>query len=125
MERGVTGPARDVFDPLPGEGRWETALLADGNIGIGGDPVALLRRLRAADRARTAAWSSTWRRRAPALTTGRVRLETEGGTSGPLPLGAGSGVDAIDAARRRGRARRGRDRTEHDGRWFAILERAA
>ena len=36
----------DVFGPLPGEGRWRTALLADGNVGIGGDPVALLRRVR-------------------------------------------------------------------------------
>ena len=41
---------RDVFAPLPGEGRWCTALLADGNVGIGGDPVALLRRLRAGAR---------------------------------------------------------------------------
>jgi SAM-dependent methyltransferase len=35
---------RDVFGPLPGHGRWRHVLLADGNIGIGGDPVALLRR---------------------------------------------------------------------------------
>ena len=28
----------------PGEGRWARLLLADGNIGIGGDPVHLLRR---------------------------------------------------------------------------------
>ena len=35
---------RDVFDPLPGEGDWSHVLLADGNIGIGGDPVPLLRR---------------------------------------------------------------------------------
>lgn len=35
---------RSIFDPLPGEGRWSTALLADGNIGIGGDPAALLAR---------------------------------------------------------------------------------
>ncbi|MFD5638920.1 class I SAM-dependent methyltransferase [Streptomyces sp. NPDC127077] len=35
---------RSVFEPLPGEGRWGTALLVDGNIGIGGDPAALLRR---------------------------------------------------------------------------------
>lgn len=41
------GPAlrRSVFDPLPGEGRWGTALLIDGNIGIGGDPAALLDRM--------------------------------------------------------------------------------
>jgi SAM-dependent methyltransferase len=37
---------RSVFDVLPDEGRWGTALLIDGNIGIGGDPVALLRRCR-------------------------------------------------------------------------------
>ncbi|MFF3450716.1 class I SAM-dependent methyltransferase [Streptomyces sp. NPDC002667] len=35
---------RSVFESLPGEGRWGTALLVDGNIGIGGDPAALLRR---------------------------------------------------------------------------------
>ncbi|MFJ5774533.1 class I SAM-dependent methyltransferase [Streptomyces sp. NPDC093094] len=35
---------RSVFDPLPGEGRWDTVLLMDGNIGIGGDPAALLER---------------------------------------------------------------------------------
>jgi hypothetical protein len=33
-----------VFDPLPGEGQWATALLADGNIGIGGHPARLLGR---------------------------------------------------------------------------------
>lgn len=35
---------RSVFEPLPGEGRWGTILLVDGNIGIGGDPSRLLRR---------------------------------------------------------------------------------
>ncbi|SDT23835.1 DUF2064 domain-containing protein [Microlunatus soli] len=40
------GPAlrRDLSGPLPGEGRWETVLLMDSNIGIGGDVDALLRR---------------------------------------------------------------------------------
>ena len=36
---------RDVFGRVPGAGRWMTVLLADGNIGIGGDPVILLRRV--------------------------------------------------------------------------------
>jgi SAM-dependent methyltransferase len=36
---------RDVFDRVPGTGRWTTVLLADGNIGIGGDPPALLSRV--------------------------------------------------------------------------------
>jgi hypothetical protein len=35
---------RDVFGRVPGAGRWMTVLLADGTIGIGGDPAALLRR---------------------------------------------------------------------------------
>jgi len=43
--RGALALQRDVFGPLPGDGRWQTALLADGNIGIGGDPVRLLRRV--------------------------------------------------------------------------------
>jgi hypothetical protein len=38
---------RDVFGHVPGAGRWRTVLLADGNIGIGGDPSALLRRVAA------------------------------------------------------------------------------
>jgi len=46
VRRGGAAIRRDVFSPLPGEGRWFTALLADGNVGIGGDPVALLHRLR-------------------------------------------------------------------------------
>ncbi|GHH30591.1 methyltransferase domain-containing protein [Lentzea cavernae] len=45
-ERGGIAIRRDVFDLLPGEGRWRHVLLADGNIGIGGDPDALLRRVR-------------------------------------------------------------------------------
>jgi hypothetical protein len=36
---------RSVFEPLPGEGRWGTVLLMDGNVGIGGDPARLLGRL--------------------------------------------------------------------------------
>ena len=41
--RAVQG---SVFDPVPDEGFWDTALIIDGNIGIGGDPVALLERAR-------------------------------------------------------------------------------
>lgn len=34
-----------VFDPVPGGAQWNWALMLDGSIGIGGDPVALLRRV--------------------------------------------------------------------------------
>lgn len=44
LHLGGTALRRSVFDSLPGEGRWATALLIDGNIGIGGDPAALLAR---------------------------------------------------------------------------------
>lgn len=44
---GATALRRSVFDRLPGEGRWPHALLVDGNIGIGGDPAALLDRVKA------------------------------------------------------------------------------
>jgi SAM-dependent methyltransferase len=42
--RGAPAVRASVFDRLPREGAWRHVLLADGNIGIGGDPVALLRR---------------------------------------------------------------------------------
>ncbi|MGZ0711910.1 class I SAM-dependent methyltransferase (plasmid) [Coraliomargarita sp. W4R53] len=35
---------RSVFERLPLEGLWATVLLMDGNIGIGGDPAALVAR---------------------------------------------------------------------------------
>ncbi|MFC4500785.1 MULTISPECIES: class I SAM-dependent methyltransferase [Streptomyces] len=44
-ELGGQALLRSVFDPLPAEGRWATVLLMDGNIGIGGDPRALLDRV--------------------------------------------------------------------------------
>lgn len=44
---GGSALLRDVFDPVPGTGRWQTVLLADGNIGIGGSPTALLARITA------------------------------------------------------------------------------
>ncbi|HWN27073.1 MAG TPA: class I SAM-dependent methyltransferase [Actinomycetospora sp.] len=47
LERGAAVLHRDAFERLPGEGRWQHVVLADGNIGIGGDPVSLLRRCRA------------------------------------------------------------------------------
>ena len=44
--RGAPVLCRSVFEAVPGVGRWGTALLLDGNVGIGGDPVRLLDRLR-------------------------------------------------------------------------------
>lgn len=44
-ERGARAILGDVFAAVPREGAWGSALLLDGNIGIGGDPERLLRRV--------------------------------------------------------------------------------
>lgn len=46
VQRGAPALIRSVFDRVPGEGRWPTVLVLDGNIGIGGDVAELLGRLR-------------------------------------------------------------------------------
>jgi len=43
--RGAPVLARSVFDRVPGAGRWSSALLLDGNLGIGGHPAVLLERV--------------------------------------------------------------------------------
>jgi SAM-dependent methyltransferase len=45
-DRGAHAVPGDVFAGVPDMGRWRTALLLDGNIGIGGAPAVLLRRTR-------------------------------------------------------------------------------
>jgi SAM-dependent methyltransferase len=44
-DRGAAAIVRSIFDDVPGTGTWRTALLLDGNIGIGGAPGRLLARL--------------------------------------------------------------------------------
>ena len=117
--RGGVALVRDVFGPVPGEGRWQSALLADGNIGIGGDPRALLRRLHellapggrvVVDLAAPGA----------GVRTRSVRLQTEllrsrpfhwavvgADAIGPLAVAAGFVVQGLHV---------------HGGRWFAVLE---
>jgi len=82
--RGATVLRRDVFSALPGHGRWRHLLLADGNIGIGGDPHRLLRRCRelmAADgrlHAEVAApGTRSW--------SGDARISSGGAASEPFP----------------------------------------
>jgi SAM-dependent methyltransferase len=117
--RGVPALRRSVFDPLPGEGRWETALLADGNIGIGGDPVALLERAREllAPGGRVVVDVAPW---GTGVVTRHVMLETSHGRSGEFPWTA-VGADAVQAvayAAGLGRATTHR----YDDRWWAVVE---
>jgi SAM-dependent methyltransferase len=98
LGRGVAALLRDVFGPVPGEGRWATALLADGNIGIGGDPVALLERLRrlVAPTGRVVVEVSS---PGTGVRTLHVRLHRAVGTSQPFPW-TFVGADAIEAVAR-------------------------
>jgi SAM-dependent methyltransferase len=95
LRRGVLALERSVFDPLPGEGRWGTVLLADGNIGIGGDPVALLQRVGEllAPLGRVVLDVAPW---GTGISTRHVRLGTEHGTSAEFPWTV-VGADAIQA----------------------------
>lgn len=79
--RGAPVLHRDLFAPLPAEGHWSHVLLADGNIGIGGDPATLLRRAAALLGPGGSALVET----APppsGLWRGRARLHTPGGRAG-------------------------------------------
>ncbi|HEX6420887.1 MAG TPA: class I SAM-dependent methyltransferase [Acidimicrobiales bacterium] len=111
---------RSVFDPLPGERRWGTVLLLDGNVGIGGDPVALLGRAAALLRPGGVVVAEV---EPPGRPTRRltVRVESPGGT-GPWFPWARVSADAFAglAARaglRPGRVEIGADAGGH--RWFA------
>jgi SAM-dependent methyltransferase len=42
---GAAAIVRSIFDEVPGASMWRTALLLDGNIGIGGAPARLLMRV--------------------------------------------------------------------------------
>ncbi|WP_035303982.1 methionine biosynthesis protein MetW [Actinokineospora inagensis] len=95
-DRGVPVRRADIFTSLPDEGRWDHVLLADGNIGIGGDPVALLRRAATLVRAGGSVLVETapgrrglWRGAA------RVRGGVHSGVLGQWFAWAEVGVDAI------------------------------
>ncbi|GAA0619309.1 class I SAM-dependent methyltransferase [Kutzneria viridogrisea] len=119
-ERGAPAVCRDVFDRLPGEGRWRHVLLADGNIGIGGDPVALLRRVRQLLRVGGTALVEV-EPPGKALPHNQVRLSSVD-EKGDWFDWAWLGSDELaEAALRAGL--RVRWLGEWDGRWFAELER--
>ncbi|MGA8209416.1 MAG: class I SAM-dependent methyltransferase [Nocardioidaceae bacterium] len=116
--RGASALRRDVFDRLPGEGWWVCALLADGNIGIGGDPVALLRRVAVV--LAPGGWVIV--DVAPpgtALHTHTISLECGGHRSDPFAwavLGPEALAEVSPAA---GLSVTGVH--DHDGRWFVVL----
>ena len=118
--RGVAALRRDVFASLPGEGRWDTVLLADGNIGIGGEPRALLARVVALLAPAGRAVVDVAPPGAGAVTHDLV-IRTTSGTSRPFrwtvvgvdaigPLAAAAGFASYVAH-------------EVGGRWFVVLDK--
>jgi hypothetical protein len=112
---------RSVFDRVPGAGRWATALLLDGNAGIGGDPEALLRRVASLLRP---AGTILVEVEEPGVAGGQLqaRIETPArfsswfpwarvGVDDPERLGAACRLTVCDVWQRRGR-------------WFGMLETA-
>ncbi len=119
--RGVSAVLGDVFGQVPAEGSWDTALLADGNVGIGGDPVRLLGRVRGllTPQGRVVVDLAEY---GAGMRHARVRLSSALRTSGEFPwavVGADAIASVADAA---GFART--ELHEYAGRWFAVVERA-
>jgi SAM-dependent methyltransferase len=84
---------RDVFDTLPATGRWQTVLLADGNVGLGGDPLRVLRRS-AELLNRGGRCIAEFDPVATGIRTGWVRLESSR-TIGPWFRWASVGIDCV------------------------------
>ena len=120
LDRGAPVLRRSVFEHLPGTGRWGTAILLDGSVGIGGDPERLLRRIRQLVRADGRALIEA---EPPGSPTGRTWLRLEDGpeASPPFPWGRVA-ADRLDRlAERTGFLVT--DVWNSDGRWFGVLDR--
>jgi SAM-dependent methyltransferase len=113
--RGAMALCRDVFGPLPGAGRWQHLLLADGNVGIGGDPARLLARCRGL----LAPGGRIHAELAPPGTPSWSGRTSVTGSAALLPW-AVLAVDDLAAPAAAARLRVRDTRTEA-GRWFATL----
>ena len=110
---GAAALERCVFERVPGAGRYTALLLLDGNVGIGAEPVALLRRCATLVRADGTLLVETVDR-AAAQGAGRFNLRVDGRrgpsfawvdvTTGALPaLADSAGLVVDDAWSDRGR----------------------
>jgi SAM-dependent methyltransferase len=118
--RGARVRRADVFGRLPDEGRWATALLLDGNIGIGGDPAMLLGRLGQVVRPRGRLLVEV---EPPGVATARLMVRAEVGRecrTDWFPW-AVVGVDAL-AGLATAAGFGVHDTWEGGGRWFASLD---
>ncbi|HET7328911.1 MAG TPA: methyltransferase domain-containing protein [Nocardioidaceae bacterium] len=116
--RGADAVVADVFASVPHAGQWHTALLADGNIGIGGDPVRLLRQVSGVLAAQATIVVDLAPPGVPTRTS-QIRLIVDGLSTEPFAWS----VVGVDAVRRLARESDLDVATIADagGRWFALL----
>jgi len=120
-DRGAPVLRRSVFDDVPGAGGFGSALLVDGNLGIGGHPLRLLRRVKHLLRPGGLALAEV---EPPGAVTRRldVRLETASGLSDWSAwaqvgandvswIGAAAGYALVEIV-------------AAEDRWFAVLQAA-
>ena len=119
--RGAKVIEGSIFDRLPGLGMWGSALLLDGNIGIGGAPRELLSRVGGL---LAPAGIVLVEVEGPGVPTGtlRVRLESEQTTSQWFPWARMSIEELPEIVAEVGLDLR--ERWHTGGRWFATLQRA-
>ena len=117
--RGASVVLASVFAPIPGAGRWRTALLLDGNIGIGGRPVELLCRLRGVLRSDGWVLCELDARGSPTRSE-LMALEDEAGIRSAWFAWARVSVDGIERVAARA-AMSVEEVWERNGRWFAQL----
>ncbi len=118
---GAHAIVASVFDELPGAGTWRTALLLDGNIGIGGAPARLLGRLGALLHPEGELLVELDR---PGIRSGPVqaRLESGGSVSSWFPWARVAYGEIDGVASKAGFSVAAS--SEHSGRWFAWLRRS-
>jgi SAM-dependent methyltransferase len=124
VELAVGGGGRaivgDIFDELPGGGTWRSALLLDGNIGIGGSPVRLLARIGALLHEGGELLVELEPPGAVTCST-QARLETDGVTSAWFPWARVAAPEIAPIARAGGF--HATEVWPLAGRWFARLHR--
>jgi SAM-dependent methyltransferase len=116
--RGAPVLLRSVFDGLPAEGSWGSALLLDGNVGIGGSPVALLERLRSVLRGEGRVLVEV---EPPGTRTESFRARIEGSGAGSWFPWAIVGCDGLGAVATTAGFRL-TDLWAAGGRWFGCLD---
>lgn len=118
--RGGRAIVGDIFEEVPGAGTWRSALLLDGNIGIGGSPVRLLSRIGGLLAPHGEVLVEV---EPPSVTTSsmQARIETAERVSGWFPWARVAAPAIVRVAAAGGFA--AAPAWSMDGRWFARLTR--